>query len=138
MNIFLVIIHVIACFLIIFIVLLQVGRGAELGAAFGGLGQANVARGTVSFVGKFTAFLAVTFMVTSFFLTYNTASQSKSSVIDKISVEEQLDILAPVAEKTEENKVTKEALPTAESDKTHKVKSTEATSEKPVGSENKK
>ena len=37
----LLIIHIIVCLLIIFFVLLQAGRGAELGAAFGSVGQAN-------------------------------------------------------------------------------------------------
>ena len=47
----LLVIHVIACVAIIFFVLLQSGRGAELGAAFGSVGQANSVRGSMTGVG---------------------------------------------------------------------------------------
>ena len=55
----LLIIHIIVCLLIIFFVLLQAGRGAELGAAFGSVGQANSVRGKMTGVGKMTAVVAV-------------------------------------------------------------------------------
>ena len=61
----LLIIHIIVCLLIIFFVLLQAGRGAELGAAFGSVGQANSVRGKMTGVGKMTAVVAVIFMLTS-------------------------------------------------------------------------
>jgi len=48
------VIHIIACISIIFFVLLQSGRGAELGAAFGSVGQANSVRGSMTGVGKIT------------------------------------------------------------------------------------
>ncbi len=88
MSTLLLVVHVIVCVFIIFVVLLQVGRGAELGAAFGSLGQANASRGTTTFIGKLTTFMAVAFMVTSFFLTYQTSDRAKSSVIDTVSQEE--------------------------------------------------
>ena len=55
----LLVIHIIACISIIFFVLLQSGRGAELGAAFGSVGQANSVRGSM---------LLVTEVVSSFIL----------------------------------------------------------------------
>jgi preprotein translocase subunit SecG len=85
MNTFLLIIHVFVCLSIIIVVLLQVGRGAELGAAFGSMGQANASRGAVSFMSKFTTVMAVMFMITSFTLTYITSNVAKQSVIDKVS-----------------------------------------------------
>ncbi|MDH5560764.1 MAG: preprotein translocase subunit SecG [Deltaproteobacteria bacterium] len=88
MSIFLLIIHVVVSIFIIFVVLLQVGRGAELGAAFGSMGQANNLRGSQSVMGKITTIMAVAFMITSFWLTYNTSTNAKSSVIENISVEE--------------------------------------------------
>ena len=92
----LVTIHIIVCISIIIVVLLQVGRGAELGAAFGSMGQANNLRGEATFVGKFTTVVAILFMVTSFLLTYTTANNAKTSVIDKVRVEETGPITPPL------------------------------------------
>lgn len=93
-------IHIIVCVFIIFVVLLQVGRGAELGAAFGSMGQANASRGVTTFISKLTTFMAVAFMVTSFVLTFQTSDRAKSSVTDTVSQE---DVAQPVvpAEDTE-------------------------------------
>lgn len=88
MNSLLIVIHIIVCITIIFIVLLQVGRGAEAGAVFGGMGQVHSTRGQATFIGKLTTGLAITFMLTSFLLTYDTANNAKSSVIDKVSQEQ--------------------------------------------------
>lgn len=88
MSTLLLVFHVIVCIFIIFVVLLQVGRGAELGAAFGSLGQANSSRGAATFIGKLTTFMAIAFMVTSFLLTYQTSDRVKSSVTDTVKVEE--------------------------------------------------
>ena len=101
MNTFLLTIHVTVCIFIIFVVLLQVGRGAELGAAFGSMGQANTSRGVTTFIGKLTAFMAVTFMITSFFLTFQTSNRNKSSVLDTISQEETRQA-APIEEETQQ------------------------------------
>lgn len=102
MSTLLLVFHVIVCVFIIFVVLLQVGRGAELGAAFGSLGQANSSRGAATFIGKLTTFMAIAFMITSFLLTYQTSDKVKSSVTDTVTVEEtQQPVPAKVPEKTE-------------------------------------
>lgn len=88
MNTLLITFHVIVCIIIIFIVLLQVGRGAEAGAMFGGAGQAQTMRGQSTFIGKFTTAMAIAFMLTSFLLTYDTSSKAKSSVVESITQEE--------------------------------------------------
>ncbi|MFH2128973.1 MAG: preprotein translocase subunit SecG [bacterium] len=88
MNTPLIVVHIIVCITIIFIVLLQVGRGAEAGAVFGGTGQVHSTRGQSSFVGKLTTGLAIAFMLTSFLLTYDTSNNAKSSVIEKVSQEQ--------------------------------------------------
>ena len=75
----LLIIHVVACLLIIFFVLLQSGRGAELGAAFGGVGQANSVRGEMTGVGKITTGVAIVFMLTSLSLAYLSSETTKDS-----------------------------------------------------------
>ena len=109
----LLIIHIIACVLIIFFVLLQAGRGAELGAAFGSVGQANSVRGKMTGVGKMTAVVAVIFMVTSLSLAYLSSQAARDSVVREIEAlpslptstnqkAESSSVQIPVEEKTEE------------------------------------
>tara|TARA_Y100001970_G_C14189849_1_gene834695 strand:- start:1486 stop:1887 length:402 start_codon:yes stop_codon:yes gene_type:complete len=77
----LIFIHVFACILIIFFVLLQSGRGAELGAAFGSVGQANTVRGSMTGVGKITTGVAIVFMLTSLSLAYLSSDTARDSVV---------------------------------------------------------
>ena len=112
MNTLLITFHVIVCFIIIFIVLLQVGRGAEAGAMFGGSGQAQTLRGQSTFIGKFTTAMAIAFMLTSFLLTYDTSNNAKSSVIESVTEEE---VQTPPAV-TEEKKEGEEQKPAAQSE----------------------
>ena len=109
----LLIIHIIACVLIIFFVLLQAGKGAELGAAFGSVGQANSVRGKMTGVGKMTAVVAVIFMVTSLSLAYLSSQAARDSVVREIEAlpslptssnqkAEPSSVQIPVEEKTEE------------------------------------
>ncbi len=68
------IIHIIVCFFMIFIVLIQSGKGAELGAAFGGSSQTLFgARGAATFFSKMTTTAAIVFMITSLSLAVMTA-----------------------------------------------------------------
>src|SRR5256886_17160784 len=70
MVIALTIIHVLMCFAIIAIVLLQAGKGADIGSAFGGAGSQAVfgSMGTPTVLGKITAVIAIIFTITSFSL----------------------------------------------------------------------
>lgn len=64
--------HFIACFVLIGVVLLQRGKGADLGASLGG-GSANTvfgSRGAGNFLTKITTASAITFMCTSLTLSY--------------------------------------------------------------------
>jgi preprotein translocase subunit SecG len=64
------IVHIIVSLALIFIVLLQTGRGAGIGAAFGGSSQTIFgSSGATPFLAKLTAVAAVLFMVTSLALT---------------------------------------------------------------------
>jgi preprotein translocase subunit SecG len=69
-HIVLTIIHVLACFGIIGIVLLQSGKGADIGSAFGGAGSQAVfgSMGTPTLLGKITTGVAIVFTLTSFTL----------------------------------------------------------------------
>jgi len=65
----LMIIHILVCFFLIFIVLIQSSKGAELGAAFGGSSQTLFgSRGAATLFSKLTTISAVVFMLTSLFL----------------------------------------------------------------------
>jgi preprotein translocase subunit SecG len=70
MVIALTIIHVLMCFAIIAIVLLQAGKGADIGSAFGGAGSQAVfgSMGTPTVLGKITGVIAIIFTLTSFTL----------------------------------------------------------------------
>ncbi|MBU2548185.1 MAG: preprotein translocase subunit SecG, partial [Proteobacteria bacterium] len=67
-----VIIHVLVCIALILIVLLQTGKGANMGAAFGGGASQTVfgSTGATGFLGKITAAAAIIFMLTSLGLTF--------------------------------------------------------------------
>ena len=83
MTVFLVIIHVIVCVALIMIVLLQTGKGADIGAAFGG-GGSNTLFGTTgasTFLSKATTVAAIIFMVTSLSLAYLSSQRSGSGSI---------------------------------------------------------
>jgi preprotein translocase subunit SecG len=69
-HIVLTIVHVLACFAIIGIVLLQSGKGADIGSAFGGAGSQAVfgSMGTPTLLGKITTGIAIVFTLTSFTL----------------------------------------------------------------------
>jgi preprotein translocase subunit SecG len=70
MVIALTVLHVFMCFAIIGIVLLQAGKGADIGSAFGGAGSQAVfgSMGTPTLLGKITTGVAILFTVTSFTL----------------------------------------------------------------------
>ena len=80
---FLIILHILICLVLILIVLLQAGKGADMGAAFGGSSQTVFgSSGAGTFLGKMTAGIAILFMLTSLLLTY-TASHRSSSLMDR-------------------------------------------------------
>ncbi len=75
-------VHIFVCLAMIFIVLLQYGRGAEMGAAFGGSNQTVFGSGGAgTFMGKVTTVAAITFMVTSLSLAYLSTQKNTSSSI---------------------------------------------------------
>src|SRR5688572_30819579 len=83
MIITLTVLHVIMCFAIIAIVLLQAGKGADIGSAFGGAGSQAVfgSMGTPTVLGKITTAVAIVFTITSFTLALLGGDRSASSVI---------------------------------------------------------
>lgn len=78
-------IHVFACVALILIVLLQAGKGAEMGVSFGGgASQALLgASGDTPMIGKITTAIAIIFMLTSLSLAYMSGHPKSKSVMDK-------------------------------------------------------
>ncbi len=86
MYILLVLLHLTVCFFLILIVLLQSGKGAEIGAAFGGSSQTLFgSRGTATLLNKLTTASAVVFMITSLSLAI-ISSRTGGSVIRQTPV----------------------------------------------------
>ncbi|MBF0195897.1 MAG: preprotein translocase subunit SecG [Magnetococcales bacterium] len=87
--------HIIACFTLIFVVLLQKGSGADMGSAFGGGGNSESvfgAAGSGSFLGKLTAGIATIYMLTSLTLAFFTTSHGDGvSIMDKSNIEKKVD-----------------------------------------------
>ena len=83
MTIVLTILHVIVSLFLIGVVLLQSGKGAEMGASFGSSGSQSVfgAGGGTSFLSKMTTGAAVVFMLTSLTLAYISGMPSSSSIM---------------------------------------------------------
>ena len=82
MQILITIVHVLVCIVLILVVLLQAGKGANMGAVFGGSSQTIFgSSGPGTFLGKMTTGVAIVFMLTSFSLSY-TASRKGSSLME--------------------------------------------------------
>jgi len=93
--------HTLIALLIIVLVLLQRGKGADAGAAFGAGASGTVfgARGSGSFFSRATAVCATAFFVTSLTLAYLSSQNSAapSSLIDEVPVAEEA-VQIPVSE----------------------------------------
>jgi preprotein translocase subunit SecG len=83
MTIVLVLVHVIVCIALIMIVLLQTGKGADMGAAFGGGASQTLfgSSGASTFLSKATTIAAIIFMVTSLCLAFFSSHRVGSSVL---------------------------------------------------------
>ncbi len=77
-----VVVHVMVCFLMIASILLQSGKGAEIGAAFGGSSQTVFgSRGPGTFLSKVTVTAAIIFMLTSLSLAVLSKERTFSSTV---------------------------------------------------------
>ena len=83
MYVILVILHIIVSIALIAIVLLQSGKGAEMGASFGAGGSQSVfgAGGGSTFMSKMTTGAAIIFMLTSLTLAYLSGKSGSSSIM---------------------------------------------------------
>jgi len=87
MSIALTILHVVVSLFMIAVVLLQSGKGAEMGASFGSSGSQSVfgAGGGTTFLSKMTTGAAIIFMLTSLSLAYISGNPGSSSLMSSKS-----------------------------------------------------
>ena len=85
MSVALVVLHVVVCIFLIAVVLLQRGKGAEIGAVFGGGASGTVfgSRGAGNFLTKLTTVSATIFMLTSLSLSYFWAAGSEDRLFSE-------------------------------------------------------
>ena len=90
MNVVLTVLHVLVCFFLIAVVLLQRGKGAEMGAVFGGGASSTVfgSRGGANFLTKMTTASAALFMITSLTLSYISTEQAGDKLFEDGAAEE--------------------------------------------------
>jgi preprotein translocase subunit SecG len=81
MSTIIAIIHVVVCLFLVVIVLLQHGKGADIGATFGGGNTVFGSEGPVPLLNKVTTGAAIIFMLTSITLAYLSAKSGTSSVM---------------------------------------------------------
>ena len=94
MYLFVVALHVMLCVFLVLIIILQPGKGGDVGAAFGGGSSGGSTmfgpRGPTSLLQRATTVVAVLFMATSLTL----AIYSNKSILSDSNVEDELDRLA--------------------------------------------
>jgi preprotein translocase subunit SecG len=92
-----IVIHVVVALAIIGLVLLQHGKGADMGSGFGGGASSSLfgATGSANFLSRATAVLATMFFILSLILAYiaTNAPRDSGSVVDRIQQQK------PAAEK---------------------------------------
>lgn len=82
-----IVLHLAVCLFLIFIILIQSSKGAEMGAAFGGSNQTLFgSRGAATFLSKLTTGAAILFMVTS--LTLAILAVRRGSVMTSVPVQQ--------------------------------------------------
>jgi preprotein translocase subunit SecG len=83
------VIHVVACLFLIVVVLLQTGKGADMGAVFGGGSQTLFGSGGAgNFLTRLTTGTAIAFMITSLILTYGATRTPTSRLLNQLPAAE--------------------------------------------------
>ena len=97
MKLIIILVHISVCVALILIVLLQRGKGSDMGAAFGGSSQAIFgSRGATTFLHKITAAIAIIFMLTSLGLAFLFGRGGTTSIMRGVSQTE-----VPAAQETQ-------------------------------------
>ncbi len=80
----LIVFHICICILLVITVLLQQGKGAEIGAVFGSSEALFGTSGPVTILNKVTTVLAALFMISSLALTYVGAHRGSGSIMEEV------------------------------------------------------
>jgi len=97
-------VHIVVGLIVIGLVLLQHGKGADMGAAFGSGASGSLfgATGSANFLSRMTGGLATVFFITSLALAYmvsqRPADRAESSVVDTVKTETVVPATAPAPE----------------------------------------
>ncbi|KJS03091.1 MAG: secretion protein [Desulfobulbaceae bacterium BRH_c16a] len=131
MDTLLTIVHVIVCLFLVGIVLLQQGKGADIGAAFGGSSQSLFGtEGPLPLLNKITTASAIIFMLTSVTLAYISSTSGSSSVMSGViqsqPVSPPAQVAEPLAKEDMVPEAAKEENKTTEASEENKPKSEEA------------
>ncbi len=93
MQSILLIVHIIMALSLIGLILIQHGKGADAGAAFGSGASSTVfgSSGSTSFLTRATGILAFVFFANSFFLSYlSTTGVQKESLMEKVQISDEI------------------------------------------------
>jgi len=134
------VIHVIVCLFLIIVVLLQHGKGADIGATFGGSSQTLFgSEGPLPLLNKITTAAAIVFMCTSMALAYYATHAGTDSVMKGLAhPAAKTETAKPAQEKTQDSVTTpsETSAPTAQAPETtasgEKAKASEATPAAPA------
>ena len=110
-NSLLLVFHVITAIIIVVLILLQKGKGADMGSAFGAGASGTMfgSKGSANFLSRSTAVLATIFFITSLTLAYlnkGTVVQNNDSILDTINIieeDDQKNDSSPVSPQIPEN-----------------------------------
>ena len=108
------VVHVITAVVLVVLVLVQHGKGADMGAAFGtgSAGSVFGSSGSANFLSRSTAVAATVFFITSLSLTYIYAQPTKSlGVMDKHESSKPAQQLAPIAPGSDANASKSQEIP---------------------------
>jgi preprotein translocase subunit SecG len=102
MDTLLIILHVLVCLFLVGVVLLQHGKGADIGASFGGSSQSLFGtEGPLPLLNKITTAAAIIFMLTSLALAYISSQTGNTSVMSAAIADKPAATQAAPAEKTD-------------------------------------
>jgi preprotein translocase subunit SecG len=101
-------VHVLLAVVLVILVLLQHGKGADMGAAFGSgsAGSLFGPSGSATFLSRATGFVAAMFFVTSMSLTYFSANRNESGSV--MSIMEQSEVSVDSADSNVDEESTAE------------------------------